>query len=396
MLYTQEQQYERDINHALQNIKTGILQRAATNFGYNPTAVDYENSTIQTLILDQQLPNIPTEEIQQIIKRNLNKNNINLNFEFAIIKNAMFLFNSPGYEHSNVKQSFKYALNSDNSFFLILYVAKPSNYIIKQAGLEIVGSIIFTIIILYAFILTNTTILKLKNVTEVTTDFFNNMTHEFKTPIATINLAADALNNEKVKNNPDKQSLYLSTIKEENNRMLKLVQKILESAKSEETGFQLNITKVDVHSQLNHIIDSFTLALTDSNGSIEKNFQATNYIIDGDEVHLINIFTNLIDNAIKYKSPQRPIHLYINTFNIMDRLYIKIRDNGLGMNKEALKNIFNKFYRVPTGNVHNVKGFGLGLNYVKSVVNSHNGTIKVESQLGKGSIFIIELPINSI
>lgn len=393
LLESQEQQYEQSINAALQNIKVGIQQRAAVNFGYNPNAVDYDNSTIQNLILDQQLPNIPTEDINNIIKRYLAQSNIRLPFEFAIIKNAMFLFNSPGYEHANVKQAYKYPLNKQNTSHIILYIEKPSTYIWKQAGLELVASITFTIIILYAFYLTNSTIIKLKTATEVTTDFFNNMTHEFKTPIATINLAVDALNNAKVRANPEKQDLYLTTIKDENKRMLKLVQKILESAKSEGAGFELNIGKINLHQQLKSTIDSFQLALEGSNGKLDYNFQATEYVIDGDEVHLGNIFNNLIDNAIKYQSPQRKINLYIHTYNFKNKLIIKIRDNGLGMSKDALKNIFNKFYRVPTGNVHNVKGFGLGLNYVKSVVNSHQGQIKVESQLGKGSIFVIELPL---
>lgn len=390
----QKQQYESEMNNALKNIKTGILQRAAVNFGYNPTAVDYDNSTIQNLILDQQLPNIPTEDINNIIERNLLKSNIKLDFEFAIIKNGLFLFNSTGYEHSNVPKSYKYALNSENSFFLVLYIDNSNSYITQKAGVTITLSIIFTIIILYAFVLTNLTLIRLKNVTEITTDFFNNMTHEFKTPIATINLAVDALSNEKVKTQPEKQGLYHSMIKEENKRMLKLVQKILESAKSEGAAFTLNTSKVNIHELLESSINSFALSLAEKNGTINYKFEATNPIIEGDEVHLLNIFNNLIDNAIKYQSPLRNIHLYIHTTNSKNGVLIKIKDNGMGMTKEALKSIFNKFYRVPTGNVHNVKGFGLGLNYVKTVVNSHQGHIKVESVIAKGSNFMIELPFS--
>lgn len=392
----QKQQFETELKQTMESIKSGILQRAAVNYGYNPTAIDYENNTIQNLLLDQQLPLIPTDDIEQIIKRSLYNSQLKLDFEFALIKHGLFLTNSRGYVHANLPEAHKFSLNNENNILLILYIKSTNAYIMQKAGWNIAASILFTLIIFYAFILTNITLLRLRKASEITTDFFNNMTHELKTPIATINLAVDTLKNEKVLNNKESQLLYIKMIKQENNRMLNLVQRILESANSDEAGLFLNIDHVDIHNILRKAIDSVQLMLHSKSGSIRTQLKASNVMVSGDEVHLTNIINNLLDNAIKYSAPNRPLEIVISTENVHQNILIKISDNGIGMTKDARKNIFNKFYRVNTGNVHNVKGFGLGLSYVQTVVDTHKGSIKVDSQLNKGTTFVISLPVLTV
>jgi two-component system phosphate regulon sensor histidine kinase PhoR len=388
----QQKQFETELNSSISNIKINILQRAAKNFGYNPNAIDYENVTIQNIILDQQLSQIPSEEIEKIIKKNLNEKKINLDFDFAIIKNGIFLTNSKNYKHDNITLSYSYPLNQDQNITLILYIKNTHFYNIQKAGWNIVASVIFTIIILYAFILTNITLIKLRKVTDSTTDFFNNMTHEFKTPIATINLAVDTLKNEKVINDRASQLLYISMIKEENNRMLKLIQRILESAKSEESAFMMDFSPININNIIQKATDSVELMLSNIDGQLQLLFNTTYDIVLGDEVHLTNIFNNLLDNAIKYRSKNHKLHVIIETTMSNNQICIKITDNGVGITKEAQKNIFKRFYRVTSGNIHNTKGFGLGLSYVKTVVENHNGKITVSSTPNKGTTFCITLP----
>lgn len=393
ILILQKQQYDTEINKTLKDIKVKILQRTAINYGYNPSAINYDNSTIQNILLDQ-ITNIPEEDVQSIIKRNLTNNGIKLDFEYAIIKNGLFLTNSLRFDPKKAQHAYYYSLNNDNSIQLILNIDFRDTYIIQRSIGMIAAALGFTFIILYAFYLTNTTLTKLKKLTTTTNDYFNNMTHEFKTPIATINLAADTLRSPKIQNAPEKQLFYLQMIKEENNRMLKLVQRILESAKSEESGIILSVDSINVHKILQHASESVILMLRNKDGDINLQLSATRYSIQGDEIHLTNIFNNLLDNAIKYAAPSRQPLIELKTYNQKHNLVIEIKDNGVGMSREALKYIFDRFYRVSTGNIHNVKGYGLGLSYVKSVVEKHSGTIKVDSVINKGSVFTITFPIS--
>jgi len=219
------------------------------------------------------------------------------------------------------------------------------------------------------------------------------MTHEFKTPLATISLAVDALKNDKVTSDPQKLGYFSSIIKEENQRMNRQVETILKSALMERQEVELNLKPINVHQVIEDVADNFMLRLEEKQGSLETNLMAEQVIINADEVHFSNLINNLLDNAVKYSKENVPPKVVVSTMSTAKKISIKIEDNGIGMTRETLKRIFEKFYRAHTGNIHNVKGFGLGLSYVKTVVEAHEGTIKADSVLGKGSCFTIELPL---
>jgi two-component system phosphate regulon sensor histidine kinase PhoR len=222
------------------------------------------------------------------------------------------------------------------------------------------------------------------------TDFINNMTHEFKTPIATISLASDSITNQTVISNPDKIKRFAGIIKQENTRMLNQVEKVLQMAKIDKKDFELKLTQVNMHDVIRQAAVNTRLKLGKRNGTLEVTLDATNSIIEGDMTHISNIIHNLLDNAEKYSNevPQ----IVIKTLNISGGIEVDIKDNGIGMTQDSIKHIFDKFYRVHTGNRHDVKGFGLGLSYVKALMDAHNGRIKVKSELGSGSTFSLFFP----
>jgi two-component system phosphate regulon sensor histidine kinase PhoR len=221
------------------------------------------------------------------------------------------------------------------------------------------------------------------------------MTHELKTPLATISLAVDAIRNPKVIGDPQKLDYFSGIIKDENKRMNKQVETILQAALLDRQEVQLRLKTLHVHDIMSGIADNFKLQLNERNGYAKLDLDAANDQVQGDEVHFTNMLSNLVDNAIKYSREDQPPIVLISTQNTGSSLRIRIEDNGIGMNRETVNRIFEKFYRAHTGNIHNVKGFGLGLSYVKTMVEAHHGKIKVESTPGKGSVFVLEFP-NSI
>jgi two-component system phosphate regulon sensor histidine kinase PhoR len=233
-----------------------------------------------------------------------------------------------------------------------------------------------------------------KKMGEIKNDFINNMTHEFKTPIATISLAVDAMRNEKVRQDPGKMTYFSDIIKEENQRMNRQVETILKASQLERQEVDLNLNPVHIHDIIKDVADNFTLQLEDKRGKIEMQLSATNDVVNADEVHLSNLVNNLVDNALKYSKENTPPLVKLSTQSNGKNLVLRIEDNGIGMNRETLKRIFERFYRAHTGNIHNVKGFGLGLSYVKTMVEAHGGIVKADSTLGKGSTFIIDLPLS--
>jgi two-component system phosphate regulon sensor histidine kinase PhoR len=223
------------------------------------------------------------------------------------------------------------------------------------------------------------------------TDFINNMTHEFKTPIATISLAADSIASPKIIHDENKINRFIGIIRQENKRMLQQVEKVLQMAMIDKKDFQLKLSDVDLHELIRQAVEHLSLQVQQREGHISTNLEAGQPVIQGDYTHLSNVFHNLIDNANKYsdKSPE----ILISTFNINGGIQIIVEDKGIGMTKEDQKHIFDKFYRVHTGNLHDVKGFGLGLSYVKAITSAHQGSIDVKSEPGKGSKFSIYLPV---
>ena len=255
----------------------------------------------------------------------------------------------------------------------------------------IFGAVLFTLIIAAAFFVTIRTLIRQKKVSEIKNDFINNMTHEFKTPLATISLAVDALKNEKVLHDKEKSQYFTNIIKEENKRMNKQVETILQAALLEKNEVQLNLRELSAHNLIESATNNIALPIEQRGGSLTVNLAAARDTIMVDEVHFTNLINSMLDNAVKY-SKENPV-VRLTTSNAGNNLKILIQDEGIGMNKETLSKIFEKFYRAHTGNVHNVKGFGLGLSYVKTMVEAHGGSIKAESVPGKGSTFSITIPL---
>lgn len=263
--------------------------------------------------------------------------------------------------------------------------------VLQQMRWMIIGAIFFTLMIIAAFYVTVYALVRQKKLSEIKNDFINNMTHEFKTPLATISLAVDALKNDKVIKDTAKMDYFRDIIKEENKRMNKHVETILQAAVSDRENVQLAKRPLHVHELMEDIIDNHQLQMEEKNGFAEMQFDAKHDLVEADPVHFRNLLSNLVDNAIKYSNDNLVIK--VSTQSTNKNLFIRIEDNGIGMSKETVKRIFEKFYRAHTGNLHNVKGFGLGLSYVKAMVDAHGGKIKVDSTPGKGSVFTVEMPL---
>jgi two-component system phosphate regulon sensor histidine kinase PhoR len=293
------------------------------------------------------------------------------------------LFTTPYTEHI-----FTHGTASAGRLFLYLPFRKQ---IIWQSLLPAaVGSIIFTLLILACFAYTIYIIQQQKKISDMKNDFINNMTHEFKTPIATISLASDSINNPSIIHNPEKVQRFTKIIRQENTRMLGQVEKVLQLAQLEKKDLQLKFSDINIHDLLQNISEHVNLQIKGKKGNLTLNLQAADPVIEGDMTHISNILYNLLDNANKY-TPDSP-EITVTTRNIQQGIEISIEDNGIGISRENQKYIFEKFYRVSTGNLHDVKGFGLGLSYVKVMVDAHHGNIQVRSALGKGSTFILYFP----
>jgi two-component system phosphate regulon sensor histidine kinase PhoR len=350
------------------------------------------------------------EEIRSLITKTFEKNNIkNLEFEFAITTTSLVgddLQSKKFYEaytDTAHNTSFIYPLDAPSGSLgegiipqelLVIVVPHVKNIIWKQMFWMVLGGIIFTCIIFAAFFITIRALLNQKKLSEIKSDFINNMTHEFKTPLATISLAVDALKNEKVINDRVKMDYFSGIIKDENKRMNKQVETILQAALLDKQEVQLDLKPMHADDLINAAINNISLPLKQIDGILELHLDAKNDLIIADDVHFTNIINNLLDNAVKYSKDQ--LKIKVTTLNFNHHLRIKIEDNGIGMNKETINRVFEKFYRAHTGNIHNVKGFGLGLSYVKTIVDAHRGKIKVESVPGKGSCFILDFALAKV
>lgn len=347
------------------------------------------------------------EEINQIIRRAFERNFLaKVPFEFAIGQSNL------GEEGMQSDNFIKYYADSGNNIqniiilsssgaesmgrivreeYLNVIVPHQRTLILREITWFIAGAILFTLIITTAFFLTIRAFMRQKKLSEIKSDFINNMTHEFKTPLATISLAVDALRNEKVIQDREKSEYFTSIIKDENKRMNKQVETILQAALLDKQEVHLNLKRLSAHEMILAAVNNIKLPLQDKNGTLSVELEATQDTIMADEVHFTNLINSLLDNALKY-SKENPF-IRIHTSGSNQVLRIRIEDNGIGMTKETLSRIFEKFYRAHTGNIHNVKGFGLGLSYVKTMVEAHKGNIRAESTLGKGSQFIVQVPL---
>ncbi len=278
----------------------------------------------------------------------------------------------------------------ETSSQLLVHFPLEDQYIMRKMGVALASSVLLVAIVVFCFAYAIITVIKQKKLSEIKNDFINNMTHEFKTPISTISLACEALQDQDINENVDIKERYISVIKDENKRLGVQVEKVLQMATLDKGEFELKIAKVDIHQIIDEAVSNINFQVEKKGGTVEKILDSNIPMIDADELHVSNIIRNLLDNANKY-SPTQPM-IKVLTEDKPGGISIKISDRGIGLAKESLNKIFDKFYRVPTGNLHDFKGFGLGLAYVKTMVEAHGGSISVKSELNKGSIFELFFP----
>lgn len=320
---------------------------------------------------------------------------LNTRFKYGVYNNNLATKLKSGYFRLNADKTYVVPLfiDSNGNSGYQLYVSFPDKkqYLIASIGGILGLSALFTLVIIIVFISSLYQMIKQKQISEIKTDFINNMTHEFKTPIATINLALDAIANPKVINDSEKVLRYCKMIKDENKRMHAQVENVLRISQLEKNQLDVSKEKQNLHDLIEKAINHVHLLVESRGGYIKMHLDAGLTTILANEFHMTNVIVNMIENAIKYSLELPKID--ISTDNTEKYIVLKIKDQGMGMTKSVQKNIFNKFYREEKGNIHNVKGHGLGLAYVKKIVEHHQGTVYVESEKGKGSTFILKLPL---
>ena len=364
--------------------------------------------TMEAVHLKQEMLNTPIEERIEVVRLDrFLKDELGTEIPFSYgvwsnPSNSFVIYNNHYVVPNESQAAYNYLKSSSYKTKLFpndiinppgtLYVFFPtkSAHVWGRLWLDLLLSLLFTTIILASFAYTISVILQQKKLSEMKNDFINNMTHEFKTPIATISLASDSITNASVINNPDKVKRFANIISQENKRMHGQVEKVLQMALVERGRIKLNFTDVNIHQVIEQAVGNMALQVERKEGTISTQLDAEKYFIEGDLNHISNVINNLLDNANKY-SPEKP-EIIVSTCNKSNGIEITISDKGIGMTKEAKKRIFEKFYRVHTGNLHDVKGFGLGLAYVKAMVTAHKGSVDVKSELGKGSSFILLFP----
>ena len=335
---------------------------------------------------------IDENQLKKFLKEELADRAIPINFDMAI--NGTDPVAAKVYKADALRKWYKVNLFPDDIFRknleLALFFPERDLFIGRKTNFLLGLSVGFTLIIFLTFALSIYQIIRQKKISEMKSDFINNMTHEFKTPIATISIAADSISNEKVIKEEEKVRFFAGMIKKENVRMNEQVERILQIARLDRKEFEFNFQATDVHRLIKEAVDGILLQVEKRGGRIETRFEAVNPVVTTDPVHFTNLVFNLLDNANKY-TPESPV-IKVTTVNCPKGINLSVEDNGIGMTKAVQKRIFDKFYRLPSGNIHNIKGFGLGLSYIKAILEANGGSIKVSSEPGKGSRFVVFIP----
>jgi len=334
-----------------------------------------------------------------ILNTELGNKGINTIFEYGIYNPSKggFSYERTGtYSNQLLKKGLAYNLFPTDLFitpeYFLIYFPYQRNFILTRMWVMLSISFILILLMILSFLFVIRSIIKQKKLSEMKNDFINNMTHEFKTPVSTIALACEALNDKRIERSAELYNTYINIISEENKRLGTIAENVLQTAIIEKGKFKLKIEEIDIKKLIEQTVHNLELLIKNKNAHITLSHRAHQYIILGDYIHLRNVLNNLIDNALKYNLNEPCIK--INTTNTDNGIKITIQDNGIGISKSDQKRIFERLYRVPLGNIHNVKGFGLGLSYVKTVIEMHGGKIHVESELKKGATFIVFLPFS--
>ena len=323
-------------------------------------------------------------------------NGVNIPYHFTVCtQDGREVYRCPDYSGDGEENTYSQPLfrNDPSSKMGVVKVHFPDmgSYIFSSVKFMI-PSIVFTFVLLVTFIFTIVVVFRQKRYTEIKNDFINNMTHELKTPIASIALAAQMLNDKSVNKSETMMGHLGSVINDESKRLRFLVEKVLQMSMYDRKKAVLKKKELDLNEMIENIGHSFTLRVEHTGGKVFTEIDAVDSTIYVDEMHFQNVIFNLMDNAVKYRKPEKPLSLYLKTWNQGNFVCLSVKDTGIGIKRDNLKKVFDKFYRVHTGNVHDVKGFGLGLAYVKKMVDLHGGEIKVDSEYGKGTTFTVKIP----
>ena len=340
---------------------------------------------------------LDTDYLEQELEANLRFNGIDVPFHYRIFSSdGIELYRCDDYDPKGEEYSYKQTLfrNDPTGKMGLVSVHFPDqNKFILGVADMVVLAMIFTLILFVAFLVTVYLIVRQKKVSELKNDFIHNMTHEFKTPISTISIAAQMLSDKTIKKPAEMYERLSGVIFAETKRLRFQVEKVLQMSLYDGGNIALKMQPMDLNLLIESVVDTFSIKVVQNGGSIDTHLNASDPMAKVDEMHFTNIIFNLMDNAVKYKREDEPLHLEISTMNTGDYLCIEVKDNGIGISKENLKRIFDKFYRVHTGDKHDVKGFGLGLAYVRKMVMLMNGSIKANSVIGRGTTFIINMPV---
>jgi two-component system phosphate regulon sensor histidine kinase PhoR len=338
---------------------------------------------------------VSNREITARLKNELERRGVDTEFKYGIYSNDLATQVKSGYFRREEGKNYKVPMFADsegNSDFQ-LYVSFPEkkNYILSSISQILVLSAFFILIIILSFVSALYQLIRQKQISEIKTDFINNMTHEFKTPIATINLALDAIRNPKIIEDRDKVQRYVKMIRDENKRMHAQVENVLRISKLEKNQLDVSKEPIDIHDIVEEAVTHVDLLVKDKGGYVNLHLNASVSEVLGNEFHISNVLVNMLDNAIKYSNGTPRVDVF--TENTEKNVILKVKDQGIGMTKNVQKSVFKKFYREERGNIHNIKGHGLGLAYVKKIIEIHQGEVFVDSEKNVGSTFTIQLPL---
>lgn len=387
----------RNDKNSLSHAKKSMQEVVRNRYIYQKAMLDEVVYNILYSASDKPLKErINFKLLDQDLKAEMMNNGINIPYHFTVsTQDGREVYRCPDYSEEGEEYTYSQLLfrNDPQTKMGVVKVHFPDmNSYIYSSVRFMIPSIVFTGILLLTFIFTIFVIFRQKRYSEIKNDFVNNMTHELKTPIASISLAAQMLNDESLAKSPAMIKHLGATINDDSKRLRFLVEKVLQMSMFDKKEAVFKKKELDLNEMVETIANTFTLRVEHTGGKIYTEIGAIDSAIYVDEIHFQNVINNLLDNAVKYRKPDEPLNIYLKTWNTDEHLYLSVRDTGLGIKKDNLKKIFDKFYRVHTGNRHDAKGFGLGLAYVKKVVELHQGEIRVESDYGKGTTFTIKLP----
>jgi two-component system phosphate regulon sensor histidine kinase PhoR len=363
-----------------------------------------ENKTAQLEVVVREILEMETGSehrvhpnvIDSLLHEEFEEKGIHITYEFGIFNESQNTFvymqseNEEQLQNSSLKANLFPNDILGNVNYLMVNFPNQNSYLLREISTTLATSAFLIVIIIFCFVYAINTILRQKKLSEIKNDFINNMTHEFKTPLATVSLASEALNEEAIIKDREIYNRYLQVIKEETGRLSDQVEKVLQVATFDRGEFDISKKKINLPDLVDHAVESFKIQVEDKNGVITFKTDSDNYEAELDPTHFLNSIQNLLENALKYSESNPEIAVGLKTGKT--GFEISVRDFGIGISKEESKRIFDKFYRVPKGNLHDVKGFGLGLSYVKSVIDAHGGEIEVQSEPGRGSLFTIKIP----